>query len=86
LWAYVKTISFPEGLTDFILNFRLGKIKKYEEASGSKDRQEQKDVSPASASGFQIPGYVFASPGFDFPHQNLYPGPNYNSGDFRPPM
>ncbi|XP_052078011.1 uncharacterized protein LOC127715945 [Mytilus californianus] len=61
------------------------KSKKYEEPSGSKERQEKLDAPPASASGFPFPGYGFQNPGFGFPYPNFYPGPNFNTGGFRPP-
>ncbi|CAG2246538.1 unnamed protein product [Mytilus edulis] len=61
------------------------KSKKYEEPSGSKERQDILDAPPTSAPAFPFPGYGYQNPGFGFPYPNFYPGPNYNSGGFRPP-
>ncbi|VDI23460.1 Hypothetical predicted protein [Mytilus galloprovincialis] len=60
-------------------------LKKYEEPSGSKERQDILDAPPTSAPAFPFPGYGYQNPGFGFPYPNFYPGPNYNSGGFRPP-
>ncbi|VDI53575.1 Hypothetical predicted protein [Mytilus galloprovincialis] len=61
------------------------KSKKYEEPSGPKERQERLDAPPASASAFPFPGYGYQNSEFGFPYPNFYPGPNINSGGFRPP-
>ncbi|CAC5409138.1 unnamed protein product [Mytilus coruscus] len=44
------------------------KSKKYEEPSGSKERQNILDAPPASASVFPFPGYGYQNPGFGFPY------------------
>ncbi|VDI58270.1 Hypothetical predicted protein [Mytilus galloprovincialis] len=54
-------------------------------AKGSKERQDISDAPPTSAPAFPFPGYGYQNLGFGFPYPNFYPGPNYNSGGFRPP-